>query len=144
MCIRDSPYSRFIKFPLLLLHLRTSPFFVLVAYCLFFSNATTGNDQNHCRHPDYVRSTCARNSYPTCFRRLPSRTPSPVLLCKTNYLLLLFVCISLDVYRLRCPNACCYYRRRLPQYRITRMKPHPGVYEFNFKNVITGRVDVGG
>ena len=36
-----------------------------------------------------------------------------------------FVRISIDVYRLRCPNACCYYRRRLPQLRITRMKSHP-------------------
>jgi len=67
---------------LLLLHLHTSPF-VLVAYCLFPSNATTGsNDQIHCRHPDYVRSTSARNSYPTCFRRLPSGTPSPVYAAK--------------------------------------------------------------
>ena len=36
-----------------------------------------------------------------------------------------FVRISIDVYRLRCPNACCYYRRRLPQLRITRAISHP-------------------
>ena len=29
------------------------------------------------------------------------------------------------MYRLRCPKACCDYRRRLPQLRITRMKSHP-------------------
>ena len=78
-CVSLTPWlhqnCRFINFPLLLLHLHTSPF-VLVANCLFSSNATTGgHDQIHCRHPDYVRSTFARNSYPTCFRRLPTGTP---------------------------------------------------------------------
>ena len=114
-------------------------------FCLFPSNATTGsNDQIHCRHPDYVCSTCARITYPTCFRRLPSGMPSPVLRYKTIYYLFLFGRISIDVYRLRCPKACCYYRRRLPQLRITRMKSHPGDYTFNFKNVITWCVVVGG
>ena len=102
---------------------------VFVAYCLFSSNATTGsNDQIHCRHPDYVRSTCARNSYPTCFRRLPSGTPSPVDAAKPiiSYSgVLLFLRFSIDVHRLRCQNPCCYYRRRLTQLRITRMKSHP-------------------
>ena len=97
-------------------------------FCLFPSNATTGsNDQIHCRHPDYIRSTYARNSYPTCFRRLPSGTPSPVDDAKPT-ISYFYSCVFpyfVDVYRLRRPNACCYYRRRLPQSQITRMKSHP-------------------
>ena len=66
------------------------------------------------------------------------------LTLQNQLLAILFVRISIDAHRLRCPNACCYYRRRLPQYQITRMKSHPGDYNFNKKNVITWRVAVGG
>ena len=88
-CVSLTPwphsYCCLIKFPLMHIHLHTSPI-VLVAHCRSSSNATTSsNYQIHRRLPDYVRSTCARNSYPTCSRRLPSGTPSPVLRCKTSY-----------------------------------------------------------
>ena len=100
----------------------------LLHIALFSSNAITGsNDQIHCRHPDYVRSTSARNSYPTCFRRLPLGTPSPVYAVKPiiSYFYSCVFPYFVDVYRLRRPNACCYYRRRLAQLRVTWMKSHP-------------------
>ena len=120
-----NPYSRFINYSLLLLHLHTSPF-VLVSYCLFPSNKTTGsNDQIHCRHPDYVRSTCARTSYPTWLCRLPSGTPSPVYAAKPgisySYSWVFHRCVptALSKCMLLLP-----YDGRLSLCRIIRIKSH--------------------